>query len=307
VRKVSICGPSLASGETLPAPFADPPEGGERRAGRRDATLRRRTSPLRRLIRAIDWGLRRIEGIREYCDRSECLLRISLGRAGANMQFTDGSALCGSAQVLDLHLWNEHLPNLETLTLARTNALRRQLRSSLCELADHIESETSLANVAALRARTAFVPYAQTEKLRHVARSYGFDMVEYAGRGSIWWRAHDFLENFLICALAWAYNPNALRGKGLLRPRCQFWISRGAFLKRYGKCRGEPRHKAAEQQGGALRGDRGDRVAIQRIGEDYAVRWYGFADAVLRHRTVPALEQTRCPNVAAGGTQPRKP
>ena len=306
MTKLSMCVAPLASNEALPKAFAEHPSAGER--AEREAAPQFKASPARRLIRAIDRELRRIEGIREFCDRSDCLLRISFGRVGADMRLGDGAVLPRGAEVLDLHLWNEHLANLGSLTLARTSALRRQLSASLSLLAARIESDPALASIAALRARTAFVPYAQTQKIRHIAEVYGFDMVEYGGRGSMWWRVHDFLENFLICALAWAYNPSALRGKGLLRPRCQFWISREAFLKRYGRLRGVPRHSVPGQQRGPVRGDPRDHVGKQRIGDENAVRWYGFAGgAAIRYGAVPGLEPARFASVVEGVAQPRKP
>jgi hypothetical protein len=188
------------------------------------------------LIRGLDAALRRFYGVHEFSNQPDCLLRIAIGRAAGDVRLAEGSNVLRGAEVLELHLWNEHLPNLPShgTGLGRSNALRRRIGESLSRLACHITSEPSLGRIEALRARTAFVSGNRTGKLLRIARAYGFDTVHTAGPCSAWRRAHDFWENFFIWGLAWTFNPAALRGKGLLRLRCEIWISRDAFMARYG-------------------------------------------------------------------------
>lgn len=190
-----------------------------------------------RLVRRLDTALRRFHGVREFSERPDCLLRIAIGCAAADARLADGSDVARGAQVLDLHLWNEHLADLPPLSigLGRASALRRQFGASFCELAGYIESEPSLGRVAALRARTALVPRARIPKLLRIARAYGFDTVEPPGTDPLSRKVHDFWENFLIWLLAWTFNSTALRGEGLVRPRCEIWVSRDAFIARHGR------------------------------------------------------------------------
>ena len=100
-----------------------------------------------RLVRRLDTALRRFHGVREFSERPDCLLRIAIGCAAADARLADGSDVARGAQVIDLHLWNEHLADLPPLSigLGRASALRRQFGASFCELAGYIKSEPSQA------------------------------------------------------------------------------------------------------------------------------------------------------------------
>jgi hypothetical protein len=167
---------------------------------------------------------------------------MAISQASGNVHLIDGSNVRRGAEVLELHLWNEHLPSLPSFGggLGRASALRRQIGVSLCQLADHIGSEPSLDGVEALRARTAFVARNRMRKLLRIARAYGFDTATSSAAGPFRKRLHDFGENFFVWALAWTFNP-AARGRRLLRPRCELWVSREAFMARYGQSLAESR------------------------------------------------------------------
>lgn len=194
-----------------------------------------RSSWPHRLVWKLDGALRRLYGVREFSDRPGCLLRIAIGRAAAGLCLSDGYEIARGAEIIELHLWNEHLSGLSSRlgSLGRAAALRRQIGISLRELAGHVKSQPSLAGIVALRARTAFVSRNGLEKLLRIARAYGFDTVISGAPNSLVMRLHDFSENLLIWALAWTFNPAALRRNGLLRPRCELWISRHALTARY--------------------------------------------------------------------------
>jgi hypothetical protein len=194
-----------------------------------------RSSWPHRLVWKLDGGLRRLYGVREFSDRPRCLLRIAIRRADASLRLADGYEVARGDEIVELHLWNEHLSSLSPRGsgLGAAAVLRRQIDSSLSELSGHIESEPSLAGITALRARTALVPRKRLQKLLRIASAYGFDSVTSDAPDPLVTRLHDVCENFLIWALAWTFNPNALRRNGLLRSRCELWISRGALMSRY--------------------------------------------------------------------------
>ena len=267
------------------------------------------------LVRWLDAALRHYYGIHEFSDRPDCVLRIALGRAGDGVQLGDGSYVPRGAEVLELHLWNEHLlPNLpaHVVGLGRTSALRRRIAVSLRELAGHLQTEPSLARVAAVRARAAFVPNSRVRKLLRVVGWFGFDAVEPARAGSFPIRLHDFWENFLLLALAWTFNPAALRGNGVMRGRCELWVSREAFIARYGQGGARRADDAAPPAAvarhhapvsaqarcagaGRVRGEPGESCyASEGRGGSDAVRWYRFPGAgSARHGDLSTLEQAR--------------
>jgi hypothetical protein len=213
-----------------------------------------RPSLPHRLIRRLDAALRRFYGIHEFSDRPDCLLRISVARSECDARLADGTAICRGAEILELHLWNEHLPSLEALSvgLGRLNALRGLIALSLYELADHLAAEPRLDRIVAVRARAALVSGSRTMKLLTVARTYGFERADYVAGEGFWRRVHAFCENFLICALTWTFNPAALRGNRLLRTRCELWVARETFIARYGPGSPERRRELDPPRSGAM-------------------------------------------------------
>jgi hypothetical protein len=185
--------------------------------------------PLRRLIGRLDKLLQRLQGITEFSGHSHCLLRIARAVAEKDVRLADGCIISRGAEVLDLHLWNEHVWSLPppSCGLARATALRGYLRVSLCELAICIETDPSLGAVAALRARAAFVPRRRIQKVLRIARAFGFDTAASAPPDVY---PYGFWESLLLWALAWRFNPSTLRRNGVLRSSCELWISRGALI-----------------------------------------------------------------------------
>lgn len=191
----------------------------------------------RRLIGWLDRLLRRLQGIAEFSGEPDCLLRVARTRAGAELRLADGCRIGRGSEVLDLHLWNEHLSGLPSPRrgLARASALRRCIVASLHELAGRVETDPSFGQVAALRARTAFVPRRRLRKVLRIARAFGFDAIAPAPFGPRPGALLTLWEDLLLWALAWTFNPSTLRRNGVLREHCDLWISRGGFVARYGE------------------------------------------------------------------------
>jgi hypothetical protein len=198
---------------------------------------------LRVLISELDDALRRSHGVREFSEDPQCILRIAIRRTTNCTHLADGSTVPCGAAIIDLHLWNEHLPDLSSRStgLGRATRLRRQIEASLEELTWRLVSEPSFAEIRALRARAAFVPRRRLAKLLRVARSFEFGTDAADTHRCFTRQMHDFWENFLIWALAWAYNPNAPRRNRVFRARCELWVSREALLMRYHRRSSEAR------------------------------------------------------------------
>lgn len=73
----------------------------------------------------------------------------------------------------------------------------------------------------------SLVPRKRMEKVLRIARAFGFEPA--ASPPPAGYRC-GFWENLLLWALAWRFNPSTLRRNGVLRGRCELWISRGALI-----------------------------------------------------------------------------
>ena len=191
---------------------------------------------LRHAVRRLDTYLRQRQGIREFTDCPDCLLRYSLGAAPADVALADGLRVRRGEPIVELHLWNEQIPALPAAgpDLAWALAARRRLRRSLQELALALAGALEMRGIAACRGQAAFAGQQRAGAgLFRLLRRLGFECVD-EGPPTLGRRAHDLFEDVLIGALTWTYNPAGLRRDKLLRRRCPVWISRARVLERYG-------------------------------------------------------------------------
>ena len=183
-----------------------------------------------RAVLAIDRSLRRANGIFEFCDNDQCILRIAIIPAETRILLPDGTLLLPEDPIIDLHLWNERLPSLSRggSSLAWGAAFRTRMRATLGLLAEYVASDAELNTVKACRARVAFL---RDRLIRRAARHLGF--VFAVPDQSIPDHVHEFLEVFLIYGLTWVFNPEALPHKACLPQRSYLWMSRGELFRRY--------------------------------------------------------------------------
>jgi len=185
---------------------------------------------LDRAVLAVDRSLRRANGIFEYCDDGDCILRISVIPADSRILLPDGTEVLPEDPIVDLHFWNERLVDLARVrsSLGWGAAFRRRLRSSLRQLADYVDSHEELNGAKACRAKGAFF---RDRRLRRAACHHGF--VPAVPRESVAAHVHEFLEIFLVYGLTWVFNPGALHGGTRLPHRCYLWMSRQELFRRY--------------------------------------------------------------------------
>ena len=229
----SVFLPGAVAPSGLSENFARTPHSADRSADK----IAGKGNSLRFLIARLDQALRRFHGVHEFSARDDCLLRIALGQATGVTWLPDGIRLPPGTEIIDLHLWNEQLWRLPhpALGLCRAVALRRQIRTSLSELARHIEDEPLLHNVAAIRAQTALVPARRIRQLLRVALAFGFEQSASTGSDSASSRLARICQNLFVCALTWTFNPVAPRRDGLRREHCELWMSRSALIAIYGR------------------------------------------------------------------------
>lgn len=197
---------------------------------------------LDRAVLAVDRSLRRANGIFEFSDDDDCILRIGVVLAESYIHLPDGTELRPEDPIVDLHFWNERLLELDRVrsSLGWGSAFRTRLRSSLRQLADYVGEREELKDVKACRAKGAFF---RDRRLRRAAYHHGF--MAAVPDESIAVRVHEFLGIFLVYGLTWVFNPGALHGRTRLPQRCYLWMSREELLRRYGS---KQRHDIALAQ-----------------------------------------------------------
>lgn len=241
---------------------------------------------MRALIRRFDGLVRRASGVFEFCDETNCLLRLQVTHAPHDLRLSDGSEVQAGDPVLMLHLWNEHIPPMGPTgpDLAWAAKAYRMLLHSLHAAAWWLANEPRLADVRAIAGVTVLIaPGGERGGLR-LMRWLGFDVFPYQGRLT---RFGEFWENLYTWWLMWAFNAASLRHRQLLRlRRVEVWTSADAFLKRYrvrieakrrctsvhdtdgfdGRC--GPHHAGATER---IAGWRGDQRGGRPVGE--GTRW----------------------------------
>ncbi len=187
---------------------------------------------MRALIRTFDGLLRRAYGVFEFCDDPNCVLRLRVTRASHTLSL-QGNVLPAGTPVLELHLWNEHIPPIppEGPDLAWAIRSRRMLIDSLRAVAHQIRYDPRLAGVQAIRGVTVLLPPGDGSGGRGLMKRLGFVVFPYC---SPLGRFGEFWENLYSWGIMWAFNEVSLRHRQLIRlRRTEVWMSVNEFLRRY--------------------------------------------------------------------------
>lgn len=187
---------------------------------------------MRILMHRIDRLLRRALGVREFYDDPDCLLRVRLASAAHAISLPDCEIPAG-AQILELHLWNEHISPLPSAgpDLAWAIQIYRRLMASFRALAYQMQRDLQLADVQAVGGITAlFFPgdgTAGETLFRHLGFTVRLHHSPFGCLGESW-------ENFYTWWIMWTFNPASLRYRKLRRlRRTEIWMSAAEFLSRY--------------------------------------------------------------------------
>jgi hypothetical protein len=191
---------------------------------------------FRHLVHQLDESLRHAQGIAEYSASPDCMLRVEARRSAEPVRLHDGTMIRPNDELLELHLWNEHLPRISALGphLGWALRVRTQMRRSLAELAACLQHDPAYAGVVALHARISWSRAARSGRMLSLARRFGFRASSRLAAEAPAQRLHDFWEDFLIWGLICTFNPRSLRGAGLLRHRAELWMSRRELIESYG-------------------------------------------------------------------------
>lgn len=193
--------------------------------------------PLARAgIRLIDYLVRRSLGVVEFTDDPDCILRIGPAQATRARILSDGTTIRPGDLLCEIHLWNERLPRMgrEGPDLQWGLAMYRGMVRSLELLAQFLQTSTAYADAVAVHAEGAAMRGAEADQVQRLFARLGFDTaprhaVTRGERFARWW------QNLYSTWLIWAFNPASLKGKRMSGlTHCEFWISRRAFMERYG-------------------------------------------------------------------------
>ncbi|QGM47175.1 YkoP family protein [Methylocystis heyeri] len=217
-----------------------------------------RHSLAQRALGVLDRRLRERLGVVEYSDSSRCVFRIQLIASDEAIMLGDGTLVRAGERLIDLHIWNEHVPSTgdQGPTMGFIRRLNGQIDFSLAELADHLEKREDLNDVKAIRGNLVFASRSRIAQLARIASAYGFEHIPRQVAPTIAERLHIFGENILVSMLVFMRNPKTLRRDTLARDRTRTFLSRQALQRRYppsGRSGGEREEKTGRVGDAALR------------------------------------------------------
>jgi hypothetical protein len=197
---------------------------------------------MRAVVRRFDAFLARQYGLFNFSDEPDCVLRLQVAPAPHQLSFSDQVVQPGE-KVLELHLWNEHLPPVPAagLDLRWAITMQRAFLNSLRAVGRYMQSETKLADILAVGGITVLMFAGTRRNGERFMERLGFTVMPYTNPLG---RFGEFWENFFSLILMWTYNPDSLRNRKLFgQRRAEFWMPAEEFLRRYGGERIEPQSR----------------------------------------------------------------
>lgn len=188
------------------------------------------------LVRRIDQYLQRHEGIYEFSEHEECLLRLSVGECRQPVRLSDGTSLAPGEPIGDLHFWNEHIPQMpkDGPNFAWALAFQRRCVFSLFELADFVRRTPHLRELKAFRGEPPFGSRYGHVALDEMIPRWGFDVLPRSERQGWWGAFIQYWENLYAFGLLWVFNPASIESKGFQGiKRVALWISTEKLLRKY--------------------------------------------------------------------------
>ncbi len=185
-------------------------------------------------VRRLDATLRRRQGIFEFTEDPKCLLRLSLHRAEKETALSDSVVRRGE-WVGELHLWNEHLPQISGggPNILWGAGMRRSLRRSLASLATFVESDQTFSQVRFFHGELAFAPGKQLDHTRCLAAGLGFEVLSRPIASDPVGRIAALGKMMFLWGMVRTFNRGALRPMDRRsHPACfEYWIKRETLLQ----------------------------------------------------------------------------
>ncbi len=186
-----------------------------------------------RVVFAFDSRLRRRNGVFDYFDSPDCILRVKLERAGRRIVLPDGVCLNPGDRIIELHYRNEYFPPMgeEGATVAWARRVMRLMDRSLKELYHYLQGRRDLNDIAAIRAVMLLRSSDQAAQFERLASRFGFEPVPEPD--SLWRRLCGLGQNAVSLLLILAANPKAAHLDVLLCRGTPFFVSRRRLESRY--------------------------------------------------------------------------
>lgn len=185
----------------------------------------------------IDDALRRKMHVCEYSKDPHCVFRMQVAKACQDILLADGTRIRRGDKLINIHLWNEHVPVIppEGPTFAWARRMGSNMDFSLRQLAAFVAANPELDSIVAVRAKTAVSTPRTTRQLLRIMQHYGFEIVP-DDTGISWRRRlHEWGENVLALLMMMAVNPESAKISVLARVRSQVLLSRRLLDGRYGE------------------------------------------------------------------------
>jgi hypothetical protein len=183
----------------------------------------------------IDEWLRRWHGVYEYSNDPQCIFRIQSDRARRDVALSDGTLLKRGDRMINVHVWNEHVPEVPpegpTIRWARRWAVA--MDESLRQLSDFMAVHPEFDDVAAVRAYSAVATVQTQSQFARIMGHLGLQTIPQNPEISWVERIRRLGENVLGLLFVLAVTPRSARISILRRTRAEYLISRRALDLRY--------------------------------------------------------------------------
>jgi len=195
----------------------------------------------RRAVFALDAVQRRRFGVYEFTSDDRCILRVARTEATEHVTLADGTTVSPGDPILEIHFWNEHIPQMgpEGPDLAWAARFLKRWLHSLRLLARYIQTSPECSNIIAIRGVSSFANHV-LGKYEHVTQQMGFELHRETPRS----RRDElvcFFISLYVWVIVWALHPAGLRGKPVASAeRGSLWISRRTLVERFGRLERQP-------------------------------------------------------------------
>jgi len=181
----------------------------------------------------LDRALRRWQHIFEFCQADDCLLRVAVNSARKTIPLPDGHEVRPGDQIVEIHWWNEHVAWLiaDRPALARAKLLPALVEHSFEQLAKYVATAPQAKQVRFIHGNAVLPMRGSKDEFAALVRGYGFWVVPSAC--GYFERMHDFLDEYLVRALLWAFHRRKTRKRKTVLKRVDLWTTRTQFLARY--------------------------------------------------------------------------
>jgi ceramide glucosyltransferase len=189
-------------------------------------------------VRSVDAFLQGYYRIFEFSNDERCLLRLSLRESDREFLLSDGTRIEKGHPVGELHLWNEHIPQIPSqgINLAWAVHIQRRMSKSLRLLAEFAENDPRGRRLRAFYGANSLRGRHHLMQMDDFLKRWGFELELPAGRRALKTIWAEFWQRIYNWALIWTFNPLSLDGRKLREFRNgRFWISRGFLTEKYGK------------------------------------------------------------------------